>query len=165
VKRYANGYDAPQFEYSLPNGLKVTVTLSLEYQGLVEYEEDVTTVDEFTDGSKEAITHFYRYEWRLFYSDEISLEERKKIAQIQEAVKAKYPMVLIPHKDYPWRKFEVLISPEKRSMELGEFFAGEDETTNLGYEISFVNKQPITKIDLIDPNIIPVVSARVYYEF
>lgn len=165
MKRYVNGYDAPQFEIINNDGIRTIVTLSLGYQGFIEYEEDVVTLDEFTDGSKEDLTHFYRYEWRLVYAEEITQEERLKIKQIQDARKAGYKVRLTPHKDWPWRSFYVLISPEKRATELDSFFNGEDDTTNKAYEISFVNRDPVNSINIADTNSLPILTTRVYYEY
>lgn len=158
MKQYANGYDSPVFIIYNADNTITTVYMSFEYQALIEYEEDVTTLDLFTDGSKEDKTHFFNYEWRLFYTDEINYTERNKLRQIQDARVAGLQVELIPHADYPWRSFNVLISAEKRAFELDSYFSGYDATTNKGYEISFVNKDPIYSISIVDPNYIPSIG-------
>lgn len=165
MKRYVNGYDAPTFEIIRPNGTKELITLALTYQALTEYEEDVATTDVFTDGSKEQIIHYYNMEWRLTYVSEITLDERMKLLRVQEAFKSGYRVVLTPHKDFPWRHFDVVMVPEKRELDQDEFFSGLDDSANYGFSISFANSRPITKLDIADPNQIPVSSARVYFEF
>lgn len=164
MKRYANGYDSPVFRIHYPTGVK-TVEMSFEYSALIEYEEDITTLDRFTDGSKEATTHFYDYEWRLIYADEINLDERLKIKEIQDALKNKIPVELTPHKDYPWRYFFIIINPEKRSLETEPDFGGLDDTTNFGFEISFLNRDTINNISIINPNHLPIMAAESCQEF
>lgn len=164
MKRYINGYDNPSFEFTI-DGVKKKIKLSSQYTRLLEYEEEIVTLDKFTDGSKELITHYYDYEWRLIWSDEIELIERKKIEEIQNAIAGRIPVSLIPHDEYPWRHFSILISPEKRSIELDAYFEGFDDTTNFGYEMSLINKEPIKKINIADPNFIPIIACRVGSEY
>lgn len=155
MKRYCDGYDSPIFRIHYASGVQ-SIEMSFGYKALIEYEEDVTTLDVFTDGSKEDITHFYNYEWKLSWVDEIDLTERKKLQQVQDARRANIPVELVPHKDYPWRAFYILIKAEKREFGLDEYFEGSDDTTNNGYEMTFINQKPITEISKADPNIIPV---------
>lgn len=164
MKKYVNGYDSPVFEWQNALGDKIRVELSSSYQKLIEYEEDVTTLDRFTDGSKEATIHFYEYSWTLIWSDELELIEKKKIEQVQEALKS-FDVTLIPHKDYPWRYCLIVMQPGKRTLELDSHFGGNDDTTNFGYEITFLNKTPIKKPFTADPNYIPVNSCRVGFEY
>ena len=156
AKQYSDGFDRPIFRIHNADNSVTVIEMTFRYKALIEYEEDVTTLDLFTDGSKEDYTHFYNYEWRLFYTDEIDYTERNKIKQIQDARKAGLAVQLMPHRDYPWRIFYILINPEKRSFELDEHFNGLDSTTNKGYEISFINRDPILTISKVNPNAIPV---------
>ncbi len=160
-KQYSDGYDRPIFRIHNADGTVTKIEMSFGYKALIEFEEDITTLDIFTDGSKEDVTHFYNYEWRLFYTDEINYTERDKLKQVQNARKAGLPVELVPHRDYPWRTFYILINPEKRTFDLDEHFFGLDSTTNKGYEISFINRDPILTISKVDPNHIPVMCYEV----
>lgn len=163
-KQYINGYDSPSFLIHNTDSVE-RIDLSFRYTAMSEYEEDISTLDEFTDGSKENTVHYYKYEWKLRYDDEITLEERFKIHKIQNALKLKKKVELIPHRDYPWRKFSVLILPEKRVIELDSHFSGYEGTTNYGYEITFVNKEPILNISISDPNYLLITAAESCQEF
>ena len=164
-KQYINGYDSPSFIIFHSDSDIERIDLSFKYTALSEYEEEVSTLDEFTDGSKENTVHYYNYEWQLLYDDEITLMERFKIKKIQDALKLKKKVLLIPHRDFPWRKFRIIILPEKRVIELDSHFNGYENTTNYGYEIKFANKEPILYVSISDPNYLPITAAESCQEF
>lgn len=166
MKKYINGYDKPQFIIMWGDRrADETVEISFKYQALREYYEELSTTDIYTDGSKTQKIHFYNYEWRLFFTDSIEKDDRLKIAKVEKAISSGYRVVLIPHKDIPWRFFDILLNPERKEHSMFSHFRGRESTTNYNFEISFVNKNTIRELNVWDSDFIPVVSALVYQEF
>jgi len=165
-KKFVNGYDKPRFViYNSANVVEQTIDISFKYEALREYYEDITILDQYTDGSKESNVLWYDYEWRLFFTGYIEKSDRLKIAEVEKACKQKKKVILTPHTDYLWRYFEVIVLPEKRTLDLFPHHRGGLNTTNNSFEISFINKYPITEVSVIDPDYIPVIGAMVGYEY
>lgn len=164
-KKYVNGYDKFRFKTVDSQGSSVTYDFSFRYQALKEYYERITTQHNFTDGSKEKKSHFVDYEWRLFYTDYIEKDDLLKLRDIENAEISSKKLFLTPHIDTPWRVFEVLVLDEKREIDLHLHHGGADDTPNKGYEISFGNAKRISEVNIIDPDVVPVVSAVVGEEF
>jgi hypothetical protein len=165
AKKYVNGYDKPKFLiYDTPSNIR-TIDLSFKYQALKEYYEEEAEFKRTLGGAGKIHIRYYQYEWRLFYSDYIEKDDRLKILEIEKAVKASKKVVLVPHIDYPWRSFSVIIMPEKKELDLHHHHRGSDRTVNKAYEISFVNADAITELSIADPDYIPVISSAVGEEF
>jgi len=65
-----------------------------------------------------------------------------------------YMLWLYPHVDMPNRKFKIFVQPEKRELDIHSTGpAGRWNPPMKGYEISFVNADPITAIDMGDPDV------------
>lgn len=167
MKQYVNGYDKFRIRVVTPSGAEAekTYNFTFKYQALTEYYEKISIVQRLLDGRLIKKVKRYDYEWRISYSDAIDREDLLKLAEIEEAERSGKQIFLIPHIDYPWREVEVLILDEKRTIGLMPHGRGRDSTMNYGYEISFVNRWAITSMQMVDPNIIPIISAISYEEF
>lgn len=165
MKKYINGYDKFQIRMISAAGVEKIYNFTFKYQALREYYEKISTVDLFTDGSKEKKVHFLNYEWRIFYNEGIESSDLLKFGEIEDVEKQGGTIFLMPHVDYPWREVEVIILDEKRLLDLMHHRRGNDSTLNYGYEISFVNKLQITNMQMVDPNIIPIITAIGCEEF
>lgn len=165
MKKYVNGYDKPAFLiYDTEISIR-TIELSFKYQALKEYYQEEAEFKRTLSGAGKVHIRYYEYEWRLFYSDYLEKDDRLKIAEVEKAVKAGKKVVLIPHTDYPWRNFSVLIQPEKKELDLHYHHRGSPGTVNKAYEISFVNADSITEINIADPDYVPLISAAFGEEF
>lgn len=164
-KLYVNGYDAPIFRLvDKITSAEEIIEMSFKYQALKEYYEKVSTLLVYDDGSKEKIIHYYNYEWHLSYIQSIENPDMMKLKQIENAEATHY-IFLKPHKEIFWREFQVLILDEKSEIDLHYHHGGADSTTNKGYNKVFVNAEPITECQTVDPNFIPVNAATVGEEF
>lgn len=165
MKKYVNGYDKFRIRTVNSSGTETIHDFSFKYQALREYYEKISTTDVFTDGSREKKVHYLEYEFRIFYTQGIESPDLLRFGYIEEAENRGDRIHIVPHIDYPWREFEVIILDEKRTIDTMPHGRGKDSTINSGYEISFINKYPITNIQMADPNYIPVISAMAYCEF
>jgi hypothetical protein len=161
-KLYVNGWGDPSFEVRLRTTgalLVPRIDLSFKYEALKEYYERITTLAKFTDGSKSKKSHYIEYEWRLFYTGRIDNPDFLKLREIenyditQDDERQPLDIWLIPHRqDAAHRKFKVMTIDEKREYEIFPHFGGQDNTPMMGYEIAFMNKEPIVFVDIWDPN-------------
>lgn len=167
MKQYVNGYDKFSIRVVTPSGAEAekTYSFTFRYQALTEYYEKISIVQRLLDGRLIKKVKRYDYEWRISYSEAIDREDLLKLAEIEESERQGKQIFLIPHIDYPWREIEVLILDEKRTIGLMPHGRGRESTLNYGYDISFINRWPITNIQMVDPNLIPVISAISYEEF
>ena len=165
AKKYVNGYDAPRFIVVSPDGTKTEYDLSGRYQMLMEYYQEVVTLDRYTDGSKTQITHFYEYEWELIFGNYMEKEDRLKIAQVEAALKRGEQVLLVPHIDYNFRFFDVLIKSGQKALGINPHHGGLESTTNTEYSITFMNKWQMTDVALADPDYLPLIAAISEEEF
>ena len=151
MKKYVNGYDKPSFQIYNPSTNTTTViTLSSRYQSLKEYYEKVSAYTKLLNGAKDKQFLHYDMEWHLDYSQMIESSDLLKIRQIESAEDAGLQITLMPHSDFPYRKFRVFILDEKREIALDPHFNGAPSLTNKGFSITFVNALPV-----YDPMFLP----------
>jgi hypothetical protein len=160
AKKYVNGYDRPKFIVKDNSGNTIEErTISFKYEALKEYYERVATEAELISGAKVKQARYIRMEWRLVYTNYIEKDDLLFLGRLENYEIAGYRIWLIPHTDWPWRIFRVLIQDEKREIDIYPGALNADLTPNLGYEISFTNADPITQLSIIDPDYIPAISA------
>jgi hypothetical protein len=152
AKHYVGGYDKFRIILRKSGREDEIINFSFKYEALKEYHEVISSLHKYTDGSKEEIVHYVEYEWRIFYTDEIEAEDLLKFQKIENATKNGFEIWLIPHIDTEYRIFNVLVLREKVELSLHSHFGGQDETTNYGFMISFINKSPINDVNYGDPN-------------
>jgi len=164
-KKYVNGYDKPQFKLVDSIGNEEIIQLSFKYQALKEYYEKKSKLVTLIDGAKKKKTQYVDYEWRLFYTDYIEKDDLLKIRAIENGEIQGKKIFLTPHIDYPWRIFEVLVSDDKREIDIHYHHRGNNTTANKGYEITFINAKRISEVNMADPDYIPVTAAASGEEF
>lgn len=166
AKQYVNGYDKPSFKLISPDGSTETISISFKYQALTEYYEKIPVFHKIIDGTKKKFIKYVEYEWVLSYSDAITKDDLIKLKNIEnfEFVSGA-KLILIPHIDYPWRFFEVMIKDDKREIGLHYHGRGRDSTLNKGFNITFENKYPLHEVNMIDPDYIPSIGAIVGQEY
>ena len=105
-------------------------------------------------GKKLKGSFFVEYEWRLFYTTRIEKDDLLFLGNLENWEIDGYSIFLEPHiDDYPPRIFRVLILDEKREIDLHSTGPkGSWNPPNKGIEISFVNADPILKVDMHDPD-------------
>lgn len=165
MKKYINGYDKFKIRTVDSSNNETEYNFTFRYQALTEYYEKISIVHRDIGGTMRKKVKRIDYEWRISYTDAIEREDILKFGKIEDAEREGQRIYLMPHIDYPWREFEVLIMDEKRTIGMMTHGRGRDTTMNYGYEISFTNRWTITNIQMADPNYIPVISAMVYEEF
>jgi len=84
MKKYINGYDKFRIRTVNSTFEETVYDFSFKYQALREYYEKTSTLDLFTDGSREKKVHFLSYEFRIFYTDGIEGEDLLKFGRIEE---------------------------------------------------------------------------------
>lgn len=165
MKKFVNGYDRPRFKIHLEDGTIRTIDVSFKYQALEEYYEEIVTLDKFTDGSNKMTFHHYDYEWRLFYDQYIEKADRLLIAEVERALARGLRVQLIPHIDYHWRAFFILIKPETKVSAISYHHKGSLGTYNKNFEISFINQDAIRDVSIADTDYIPVIGCKTFEEF
>lgn len=151
AKKYVNGYNKPRFKLIAPSGAVEVIDISFKYQAIKEYYERIGELVTLIDGHKKKYNRYVEYEWRLLFTDYAEKDDLLKIARIENAEIEGKRIILYPHVDNLNRSFEVFILDEKREIDLHYHHGGRDDTANRGYEISFVNKDRITWVDIWDP--------------
>lgn len=165
-RKYINGYDRPKFiiKNSLGNVIEERI-ISFRYEALKEYYEKVSVQTETIDGSKLKKVRYYRLEWELFYTNYIEKDDILFLARLENYEVQGCSIYLIPHSDWPWRIYRVHIKDNIRELDIYPYNLNINNTVNKGIEISFINADPITELNWIDPDFIPVISAMVGEEF
>ncbi|TRZ52042.1 hypothetical protein D4R99_03440 [bacterium] len=164
-KLYVNGYDHPRFEIVQPDNSIVTHDISFKYQALKEYYTAVGDLVKIIDGSKVPWIDHYEYEWELSLIDYAESPDLLKLTEVEKAAARGLPIYLTPHHDHIWRKFRVLVLPERREIDQHYHHGGADNTANKGYIITFVNAERITEIQTEDGDFLPLISAESCFEF
>lgn len=166
AKKFVNGYDRPRFIVKDSSGNVIEDrTISFYYEALKEYYERVSVQADLINGAKVKKARYVNYEWRLFYTNYIEKEDLLFLGRLENYDIQGRQIYLIPHSDWPWRSFKVIVQDEKRELDIYPFEFNGDETANLGIEISFVNAEPVTQISFIDPDFVPVITAGFGEEF
>ena len=165
AKKYVNGYDKPRFTLIDSDNNRTVIDVSFRYKALTEFYERSSIVKKNLDGRVLKKSLNVSFEWRLYYTDYIEKEDLLKLQQIEQAEMDGKRILLMPHTDYPWREHEVVILDEKRTIAMMPHGHGRDSTVNKGIEMTFVVKYPSTGMQMVDPDIIPVISCEVGFEY
>lgn len=165
AKKYVNGYDKPRFTIVDSDNNRTTIDLSFRYKALTEFYERTSVTKKNLGGRTLKKPLYVTFEWRLYYTDYIEKEDLLKLQQIEQADMDGKRLFLMPHIDYPWREFEVVVVDEKRTIGLMPHGGGRDSTANRGIEMSFVVTYPSTGMQMTDPDVIPVISCEVGFEY
>lgn len=165
AKKYVNGYDSPRFIIR-PNLIdEVVHDISSRHEFLIESYEEIATVDKYDTGAKEMKIHHYDYEWELSFASWTEKTDRLKILDVENALKRQEVVYLVPHTDYPWRYFDILIKPEKKPLGQTPHHGGIDVMANTLFRITFMNKWQMTDVSVADTNYLPVTTAVTEEEF
>lgn len=165
AKKYVNGYAEPRIVLN-NNGSISVIDFSYKIQRMLEAREPISEIIETLDGDKSVYIDYYNYEWLLDYSDSIEASDLLKYESLENlSGKSGVIITLIPHKEVPWRSYEVLVKPERREIGLNYHHFGKDNTTNRDYTITFINAKRINSVQTIDADYSPVISCISFHEF
>lgn len=164
-KKYVNGYDKPRFEVVNNNGSITTYNLSFKYQSFKEYYEEIGDVFALPDGRKKKAVDYYDYEWHIDYPEHIEAPDMLALAEIEKASAVGKVIWLTPHIETWYRKYSVIVLPEKREIDMDPHFGGRSKTANRGFRMVFVNRERISQVQTQDADYVPIVTAESYFEF
>lgn len=149
---YLNGYDKFYIICKKADQDDILFNFSFMYKALTEYYEKISTLDEFTDGSKQKISHYINMRWYIDYEDRVDSPDLIKWLDIENLEIEGWNIYLTPHKDIEPRTFRVLFKDEERAIGLMPHFNGLPETSNCMYQVTLLNADPILRVPYIDPN-------------
>ncbi|KXK03497.1 MAG: hypothetical protein WBP57_08415 [Ignavibacteria bacterium] len=165
-KRYVNGYNTPSILLvHNVTAAQELIELSFKMQALKEFYEKISVTTKLIDGSKKKKVRYYDYAWLLDYKEYAEKDDLLLIQRIENAETDNKTIYLTPHKDYPWRRFRVLVKDELRELDLHYHHGGRELTANKSFHIGFVNAEKITKQQFVDPDYVPVMAAISCEEF
>ena len=142
------------------NGRSKILSFSSFKKTLLEYDQAISILHNFNDGTREKILKYANYKFVIDLSEYMILGDGLLINEIKNTEFEGGKIFITPHSNYPWREYEVLIIDDER--QLGQHPNG---VLNKDYIISFMTKYPILRYDWVNPNIMPLVVSETFFEF
>lgn len=159
MKNYINGTSEFQFKIIHPDASSEILNFSFRFKSLTEYEDPISILHNYADGTSNKLSLFHHKEFVLDYSEYFQRDDALKIQIIKNAELDGSRIFITPHIDEPSRCFEVYIIDEKRP--IGTHY----KQVNKDYIIAFRTVKPQFIYDWSDPNISKVTSAVTCEEF
>ncbi|MBE2218029.1 MAG: hypothetical protein IAE90_07500 [Ignavibacteria bacterium] len=154
AKQYVNGYDKPRFLVEWrENGVPQSelIEISFKYKALREFYEAIGTVEVFKGGRRIIDIDHVEYEWRLIFNN-IENPDTLALGRLENHSILKRRITMWPHREIEARKFVVGVLPEKRVIDTNPHLMGYDWVKNRGLEMTFISLEPISEVDILDPN-------------
>lgn len=159
AKNFVNGYNAPVF---IINGT-TRIEFNRRYQFLSEYfEEDIIEHQDIA-GENFQKFRFIHISWSFDFSQLLDKDNALKIQTLLIALYSGANVVVVPHKDFPERYYDILISPGSKSINL--HYGGRKAFGNKDFVVEFKTKKPVYSPGWVDPDNLPVTSTYSCEEF
>lgn len=149
---FLNGWKNPIIKVLTSRNI-VLETIELPFagkEGLKESIEELNVTHELNNFTTLKKVFGYRITWKLPYKEYANVSTMMKIKKILDYQRAGYKLVLIPRKDLPLRKFEILYTG--KSLEYGIHGHGINAIGNKDVELEFQTKYLVEDLKFFDPN-------------
>jgi hypothetical protein len=153
-KKHVQGIFNPRFITTDPvTGITTNWDISFKFQSFKEFQEENNLRNVNYRGKKTSLPLWVNYEWELSFEDYAEGPDLIIMREIINRSRAGHKLELIPSRsEYAWRKFTVLVIPDKRELAQYPSHRQYQGVPMKGYKISFENVDPINYIDIVDPN-------------